>query len=315
MTLTTALTSTPRAIFASGLVLTLALTLAVNGAAGPVSAASDYPSWSDVQSAQQSEASKQAQVVELETLIGTLTSQVAAAEETANRRGTEYELAQGKFDEATYRATTLRGKATDATNRADASGAQAGQLGAMLARAGTSDLSMTLLLDPPNADDLLSQLGSMSKLTERTSEIYEQAVTDRNTASSLSDQAELAEGLLGELAQQAEVALAAAIDARTQAQAQLAAQQEQEATMRAQLAVLTENRQATEADYNVGEEARRAAAAAAAAAAGACTTGCPGVAGPAAIRECIASSIQPSRCTSSSRRAPRAPRWRKRRRP
>jgi murein DD-endopeptidase MepM/ murein hydrolase activator NlpD len=140
----------------------------------------------------------------------------------------------------------------------------------MLARTGSTDLSVTRLLDSANAEGLLSRLGTMSKLTERTTKIYRQAAaTDRNTAAAVTEQAKLAESLLGDLAKKAETALTAAIDARASAHAKLAAQQQNEATMRAQLAVLAENREATEADFEKGEAARREAEAAAAAAAAA----------------------------------------------
>lgn len=231
----------------------------MSGASAQAVAATDYPSWSDVQDAQASESAKAAQVTELENLIVLLASEATAAEQMAVRRGNEYELAQAAFDAASYRATELRVQATDAAEQAELSGTAAGQFAAMLARSGSGDLSMTLLLDPPGAEDLLSQLGTMSKLTERTSEAYEQAATDRNAADSVTEQAELAESILGELAVEAEAALTAAIEARAEAQEKLASQQENEAIMRAQLAVLTQNRQATEADYAKGEEARRAA--------------------------------------------------------
>jgi murein DD-endopeptidase MepM/ murein hydrolase activator NlpD len=253
---------------AATLTFTLTLILAVNGGTGAASANSDYPSWSDVQNARGSESAKQAQIAELKALIVTLTADAAAAEELATLRGTEYEQAQAAFDEATYRAGQLEAQAADASARADASGRQAGQLAAMLARTGSADLPMTMFLDSANADGLLSRLGTMSKLTERTHQIYQQASTDRNTATAVTEQASLAKSLLGDLAKKAEAALTAAIEARAQAQEKLATQQTNEATMQAQLAVLTENREATEADFEKGEAARRAAEAAAAAARG-----------------------------------------------
>ena len=231
-------------------------------------AAAEYPSWSDVENARSNEASKQTQITELTNLIAGLTAEVATAQALAARRGSEYERAQGAFDEATYRATLLQGQADEASARADASGAQAGRLASMLARSGGTDLSMTLFLEGKNADDLLSKLGSMSKLTERTSLIYEKAATDRNSATAITDQAKVAKEVLGGLAKKAEAALTEAIAARAAVEAKLAEQQQYSTTLHAQLAVLTENRAATEADFEKGEQARLAAEAAAAAAAG-----------------------------------------------
>jgi murein DD-endopeptidase MepM/ murein hydrolase activator NlpD len=236
------------------------------GAAGTALAASDYPSWSDVESARASEAAKQAQISELKQLIETLTMEALATQALATQRATEYELAQATFDEATYRAGQLQEQAVIAAARADQSGRQAGISAAMLARTGGQDLTMMLFLDPASADTFLSRLGAISKFTERVTRISAQAVNDRNAATAVTDQAQLASRILGDLAREAEAALTAAIDAHTAAEAALAAQNEKQATLQAQLAVLTENRAATEEDFAKGEAARRAAEAAAAAA-------------------------------------------------
>ncbi|WP_166785733.1 MULTISPECIES: M23 family metallopeptidase [Cryobacterium] len=246
--------------------------LALIGVA-PRAAAAEYPSWSDVETSRSTETAKQTQITVLKNLVAGLTTEVAAARDLATRRGAEYEHAQGAFDEATYRATTLQGQADEATQRADISQKQAGRLAAMLARAGASDLSMNIFLQGEESDALLYQLGAMSKLTERSSTIYDQAAADRNSASSLTDQANVAQKALGALAKKAETALTDATTASSDLEAKLAEQEQNSGTLQAQLAVLTENRAATEADFATGEEVRRTAAAAAAAAAAAPGTG------------------------------------------
>jgi murein DD-endopeptidase MepM/ murein hydrolase activator NlpD len=104
----------------------------------------------------------------------------------------------------------------------------------------------------------------MSKLTERMSLVYESAAADRNSARSLTDQAEVAQQTLGALSKKAETALAEAMAASIQVETALADQQEIAGTLQAQLAVLSEDRAATEADYAAGEDIRRATEAAAA---------------------------------------------------
>ncbi len=236
---------------------------ALLGIAAPAGAA-EYPSWSDVESARSSEAGKQAQVTELTGLVAGLTAEVDAARAEASRRASTYEAAQNAFDDATLRATNLQDQADAASATAAISGEQAGRLAAMLARSGNSDLSLSLFLDGPSASDLLNQLGSMSKLTERMSLVYESAAADENSARSLTDQAQIAQQTLGALAATAETALTEAMAASIRVETALADQQEIAATLQAQLAVLTEDRAATEADYAAGEEIRRAAEAAAA---------------------------------------------------
>jgi murein DD-endopeptidase MepM/ murein hydrolase activator NlpD len=228
--------------------------------------ATEYPSWADVEKARTSEASKRLQINKLTGLIAGLRSDVQTAKDVATRRGAEYERAQGAFDEATYRATVLQGQADEAGQRANLSRQQAGRLAAMLSRSGGTDLSMTLFLEGKHAEDLLSRLGTMSKLTERMSLVYAQAASDRNSATALTDQAKVAKEALGALAKEAESALTEAIAASSAVQVKLAEQQQYAGTLQAQLAVLTEGRAATEADFAKGEAVRRAAKAAAAAA-------------------------------------------------
>jgi len=237
--------------------------LSLFGIAGPAQAV-EYPSWSDVESARSSEASKQAQVMELTALIAGLTTEVDAARAEADRRATDYEVAQSAFDGATLRATNLQKQADEASVAAVVSGEQAGRLAAMLARSGNSDLSLSLFVDGSSASDLLNQLGSMSKLTERMSLVYDSAAADRNSAQSLTDQAQIAQQALGVLAETAQTALAEAMAASLRVETALADQQAVAGTLQAQLAVLAEDRAATEADYTAGEVVRRAAEAAAA---------------------------------------------------
>jgi len=228
--------------------------------------AEEYPTWAEVESSRSSEAAKQAQIEAITSLIDGLTAEVDAARAEATRRATEYETAQSAFDAASLRATTLKAEADEATALAALSAEQAGRFAALLARSGTRDVSMTLFLAHNEADELLNQLGSMSKLTERMSLIYETATADRNSATAATDQATVAQEARRELAGAAETALADAVEASNRVETALANQQEMAGTLQAQLTVLTEDRAATEADYATGEEVRRAAEAAAEAA-------------------------------------------------
>lgn len=242
--------------------------VALTGIASPATAA-EYPSWSDVQKARSNETTKQAQISQLTALISSLTTEVDAARALQAQRGSEYEAAQVAFDKANYRADTLQSQADDANQRAGASHQQAGRLASSLARSGGTDLNMTLLLNSGQADELLYRLGAMSKLTERSDAIYKKAASEKNTAQALTDQANVAQSILAGLAEKAEKALGEATAANAALQTKLAEQQDNAVTLAAQLTVLKEDREATEADFQKGEDARRAAEAAAAAAAAA----------------------------------------------
>lgn len=252
-----------------------AITLAVGMAVASPAYAVDYPSWEDVQNAKANESSKNAQVANIQSLIVTLESEVTAARALADQRGGEFLDAQAKFDEADQRSQQLETQATESQAKADDATTQAGRLAAQLYRSGGSDLSMNLLLEKSatGADELLSKLGSMSKLVERSSDIYETALAAKNEAKSLSDQAEIAKTEREKLRVAAEAAMQAAADASEAADAKLAESQSQSLILNAQLAALQDTTATTVAGYEAGVAerarleliARQQAAAAAAA--------------------------------------------------
>lgn len=232
--------------------------------AAPAARAAEYPSWEQVQSARASEASTAAQITELSGLLEALEADVAAAQRDQQQRGEEYEQAQGAYDRANHRAVTLQEQADAASARADTSQVQAGRLAASLSRTAGTNLTLSLL-SGKDSSDLLNQLATMSKLAETTDTIYAIAAADANTAQALTEQADIAKAELGELASASQNALADAIAAADAVQQRRDEQAANAATLQAQLSVLTEDREATEADYQRGEDARRAADAAAAA--------------------------------------------------
>lgn len=247
--------------------LTCLLTVAVIATPVAPAQAAQYPSWSDVEKARGNEAAKQAQIAQLTALISGLEADVATATALKAERAASYEAAQAAFDEANFRAQTLQKQADEATARALASRQQAGRIAASLVRAGGQDLGSALLLDQGNASNLLSTLGTMSKLSGQIDVVYARAAQDSNTAKSLTGQANVAKDLLGALAKQTQDALTEAINASAALDAKLAEQQQNATTLAAQLTVLQENRAATEADFQKGEQVRLAAEAAARAAA------------------------------------------------
>ncbi len=233
------------------------------GTAGPAAAA-EYPSWEDVLAAQANETTKQAEIGSIQQLISALNADVIAAQERSIQLGAAYEIAQERFDTALFRSEELRAQAETAQATADASSLQAGRFAALLSRSGDTGLSMTLLLsESGDADNLLYQLGTMSKITESSTQVYRQAAQDTNTATALTNQADVASAELASLAEEAAQVRDEAIAAQQAVEDTLAAQQANQADLEAQLAVLTENRTATEADYNAGVAARAAAEAAA----------------------------------------------------
>jgi murein DD-endopeptidase MepM/ murein hydrolase activator NlpD len=258
--------------------LTLVLTLAVP--AGQAQAV-EYPSWQDLQNAKSNTTAAAAKVAEIQSLIVNLQVQVEQTQAEALARGAELQTAQNKFDDATRRANDLQVQADASAASADAATRQAGQLASQLYRTGGTDLSVNLLLDGQGtgagADELLSKLGSMSKLVERSTGIYEEAQTSTNNAKALGDQAKIAQAEREELRIAAEAALAAAQQAADAAAAALAESETKSVELDQQLKFMQDTEATTAAAYEAGvierkriaDEAAAAARAAAAAAAAA----------------------------------------------
>lgn len=245
--------------------------------------AKDYPSWADVEAARANQAASQAQVAEIQALLAQLESELAAAQAEAEAKGIAYQEAEQKFFEATIKAEELRTQADAASAKAEESQTRAGQLAAQLARTGSNDLTLNLLLNGDSADDLLASMGQASKVSAQANLIYEQAVQDKNTAQALTDQADVAADVLEQLKAEAADAFAAAQAATAAAEAAVAASAAHKADLEAQLAALTTATAMTEAEYAEGvaerariaaeQERQRQAALAAAAAAAAASGG------------------------------------------
>lgn len=258
-----------RAFFA---VVVVAIAGLISGVVVTQSAsATDYPSWADVENARANESAKAAQISKIQGLIATLQAETDAAMAEAIKKGEEYGVAMEKFGAAEQTAVQLENQATKSQAEADAAAAQAGRLAAQLYRSGGSDLSMNLLMEKTSdgADKLLSKLGNMSKLAERSNAIYVTAQTAQNEAASLSKQAKVALQARDELRAKAEEAFNAATAAQEAAQAKLTESENQQMIMQAQLAALQDTTSATVAGYEAGvaEAARIAAERAAAEAA------------------------------------------------
>lgn len=234
----------------------------------------DYPSWNDVQQAKANVANQQAMITNITTLITGLQSSVDAARIASEKAAEAYFQAKDALAAATAKQADLEKQSADAAAKAKTSQMRAGLLASHLAKAGGgTDVSTELLLkgggSGAGADKLLFQLGTMSKLTEQSKAVYDQATKDKNTAESLNAQAKTAKTEREKLSAAADQALTAAQNAQSAAQAALVEQQNKSTELVAQLATLKNTSTQVEAAYLQGEKIRQEQAAAAAAAAAA----------------------------------------------
>jgi murein DD-endopeptidase MepM/ murein hydrolase activator NlpD len=174
------------------------------------------------------------------------------------KKGEIYEKAQDAFDAQAMITQKLQDQADEAEQKAQESKRKAANMIAQLGKTGAGDLTASLLASTQSGDTdaLLYRLGAMTQFTERSDDVYKQAVQEQNNAQALSDQAKVAQDKLEELKAAAQAAFEEAQAAAEAAQAKYEEQQENEATLRAQLAVLTEKRKATQADYLKGVRER-----------------------------------------------------------
>nr|WP_241246036.1 M23 family metallopeptidase [Microbacterium sp. 4R-513] len=240
---------------------------AVAGPLLPPAFAADYPSWDDVQAARANEAAKAQEVQKIQGLIDSLTSEVARTQAEAEARAAEFYQAQQDYFDAAQRADQLQSQADDQATKALDAANKAGRVAAQLYRNGGEDTSLQLFFagSAASADDLLARLGTMDQLIGRNQAVYADAITARDAAQSLSDQAVVARDERDRLQQLAEQKMNEAQAAADAAQAALEAQQTHLGELQAQLAALQDTTAKTLADYQAGVEAARKAAAEAAA--------------------------------------------------
>ncbi|WP_285115515.1 M23 family metallopeptidase [Leifsonia sp. fls2-241-R2A-40a] len=244
----------------------VAAVIAVGSVAAPAYA-DNYPSWQDVQNAKANESAASAQVSRINGLIAQLKQEVADTQAAAVKRGEELEAAQAALDKATMEALDLESQAAASQKKADDASVQAGKLAAQLYRTGGRNLTANLFLSGNHAtstspEQLLSDLGSMSKLVESSNKVYTDAKAAQNTAKALSAQADVAKAERERLRVIADAAMQAAIQAAKAAQDKLAEQQKQIIVMQAQLAALRDATAKTVSGYQAGVAAAAAAAAA-----------------------------------------------------
>lgn len=241
----------------------------------------DYPSWDDVQAAKGNQSAKQAEIQRVTDMIAQLTRRVEETQAAAEKAANEFYEAQQAFFEADFRAQELQKQADDQAVKADTAATNAARVATQLSRAGGDSTSLEVLFagSAATADDLLTKLGQMDKLIGGSETVYAEAVAARDSAKSLSDQAEVARAERDRLQKVAEDKMVAAQEAQAAAEQALADQQANMITLEAQLAALKDTTAKTVADYEKGvkakqayeaeqrrlEEQRRAAAAAAAA--------------------------------------------------
>ncbi|UTT63311.1 C40 family peptidase [Microcella humidisoli] len=240
-----------RVIGAVTLVTALVLALGAAGLQRPTTAlaAPSGPSWDDVQEAKGDVEATEIAIARILDTVAEVNAEFEQLRTAALMAGEEHQQATIALDEAETTMQSADRRRDAALERASASGQQAAQLAALLARAGSGDITMALIVSGDDADDLLYRLGTMSALSARTDAVLARALRDRNVADSLSDQAAVARDAHADAVAEAEAVYAAAADAAQQAEAQAAQQRALLDELSVKLATLTGRSAALERAY------------------------------------------------------------------
>ncbi|PPG33441.1 peptidoglycan DD-metalloendopeptidase family protein [Pseudoclavibacter sp. RFBB5] len=226
--------------------------------AGPAFAADDdYATWEDVVAAEGNVDRQESLISEIEQQIADLDAKVTAAASEAQAAGEEHGKAQTASSEKFAEVTILQEQADAAEEKAATSREKAGQLAAAMSTRGAGDPKLALFLNPGDADTLLYQLGTISKLSEQTDGIYNQAVTEKNTADVLGTQATTAHDELAKLEADAKTKFDAAQAEQVVLQNEKYLADNKKADLQAMLAPLKEKRDVTASDYAAGEKLRQ----------------------------------------------------------
>ncbi len=222
-------------------------------------AATDYPSWADVERARGDEAAKQAEIGNLEAALEALAIEVQRSEELAVTAEADYQDAYALAAATEDELNELSNALTAAIETAQTSREAAGTFVRGLSRTGLSEPSLLALAEPGETDEILFQLGALSRLGDHADEAMNAAQQDANAVDGLRAQADVAAAELERRRAAAEVVFQEAEAAFAAAQTALTEQQAQEQTLRDQLDFLTQVSATTAQEYQQGVEARRRA--------------------------------------------------------
>ena len=244
--------------FAGGLLVGGSLTTAPAPAQ-----ALDLPTWDDVQAAKGNEAAAAKKVTEIEGLIKEGEKELDRLRNLHATKLEELNVADANAREAADRAQQLRAQAEQSQKEAEEAADRAGVLVAQMYRSGGVDRSMELFLDADEktADALLERMASMSKATERNTQLSEEAQQAANTADTLGKQAKAAEKEREELRERAAVLEAEAATAAATQGEKVTEQEGKQRVLETQLAALKDTTSKTVDGYEerlrIEEEQRR----------------------------------------------------------
>lgn len=224
----------------------------------------ELPTWDDVQAAKKNQSTASKKVTEIEGLIAAGEKELDRLRNLHSDKRAELSKAEADLQEAAAKASTLRDQSAASQKEAEEAADRAGVLVAQMYRSGGVDRSMEMFLDADEetADALLERMASMSKATERNTQLSDEAQQAANTAETLGKQATSAEEERESLRQKAATLEQEAASAMANQGEKVTAQEGQQRELEARLAALKDTTSKTVEGYEerlrIEEEQRKA---------------------------------------------------------
>lgn len=258
----------------------MALVVLVVGGTVDPAAATEPPSWSDVQDARQDQAATAAMVTRLQGALDEAEARAASLSAAALAQAAAAAEARSLADAATSRAAALtaqseKAQAELATRRGQLAGIASG-----LYRTRSDSTLLARLLTSAEPESLLRRLGLLDRLSTTWAGLVAQTQRTAATTAALQAQAEEARVARDEAARTAEETASAARTAADAEAGAVSAASDQLSTMYAQLATLKNTTAETERLYRLGQQTATSAAAGGAGGSGSSGTGGSGTSGP-----------------------------------
>ncbi|NLT25727.1 MAG: M23 family metallopeptidase [Microbacteriaceae bacterium] len=240
-------------------VAAVALSLAIVVGGGTIAQAKpldEYADWDDVVAAQGDVDRQNELIDEINAQIEQLENDVVIAEANALEKGEAYSEASNEANHQQETHYSLQVQAEEAAETAETAERDAGAMAAAMSNRVGTDPTVELLMQPEAADDFLMSMSTLSKLGSYSGTVFDDAVSSRNNADQLTEQAEVALDELRRLEKIAEDAYIEAVEAQTAVQLARDNAIDKGSELEAMLIPLMEHRDVVQADYEEGERLR-----------------------------------------------------------
>ncbi|MBT2531499.1 lytic transglycosylase domain-containing protein [Arthrobacter sp. ISL-48] len=237
----------------------LAIVLASSASLLPANADDDappsgYPSWQDVQNAQQSEASKAAEITKIGDLLSGLQTQAEALGTAAVKSAADYAVAESALEAASAKVDVLTAQTARANTELGQYKKEIGALAAQSYKTGGTNMGFFVALDAVQTNSIQG-LNIVQIVSDKTAALVNKSAAAEKSSQSLADQEKSAKAERERLSGEAKAKLEAAQAAQQAMAQQIAEQQQHSQDLTAQLASLKGTTAAVEGQYQQGQAA------------------------------------------------------------